>query len=633
MSSSQRHLFSDYAERQSKQDSRGQVPLPNRGRRVRIVVSASILWTALIVGRLYQLQISEYHSWNGTAHKQHASTITLASERGAIYDRNGKILATSVPGGSVFVRPRQVRDKVNTAGRLSQLLDIPREDVLKKLESKSPFVWVQRQVPRPIALAVEKEELPGVGFLLESRRYYPYGSAASTLLGKVGTDGKGLSGLEAFYEGHLASDAHAAPVARDGVGKILHVTHELTETPRGKPLSLTIDAPLQLIMDEELEAGREKAQAKRAFAVMMNSVTGEILGLSQSPSPNFNLAKLKSRELLENHVMQLSFEPGSIMKPFVAALAIEHEVTHFHELINCENGAYRYGGHTINDVHPSAMLSTYNVVVHSSNVGMTKLGHRLGKERIYEGLRLFGFGENTGLPFPGEASGLLRDPKKWYPIDIATHSFGQGVAVTPLQVVRAISALANGGILPKVSLVYGEGSGDSKRVLSSKTAEMARRMLVGVVEEKGGTGSRARVPGVVIGGKTGTAQRPRDNGVGYEPGAYIASFVGFADGSSIGVDTPLTLLVVMDRPQAKVIDGGRAIYGGVASAPVFQRIMHRSLHFLSTQGSGYNSDSPRSSERELDSSDPLHSDGLNGRGQESLPERRGTGFRFVSYRG
>jgi len=584
MSESQFHLFRDYAARAQVESQTSPLVHVNRRTRVKIVSAVACLWAMVVIGRLYHLQIADAHSWEGSAKKQHGSSFTLAAERGAIRDRNGKLFATSVPSASIYIRPHQIRDKEVTAVKLANLIGIDKEDILQRMESESRFVWIKRQLPRPTAEALEKEELRGVGYLLESRRYYPYGSAASTLIGKVGIDGGGLSGLEARFNTHLNTSEANTEVVRDGFGKLMHVSHELKGIPKGSPLSLTLDASLQLIMDEELEEGRQKAQADRAFAVMMNATSGEILGMSQSPSPNFNQLALDSRELLKNHALELSFEPGSILKPFIAAMAIEEEETHFHELINCEKGSYRYGGHTINDVHPSSLLSTYNVVVHSSNIGMTKLGDRLGKERIYQGLRRFGFGSKTGLPFPGESSGLLRNPKQWYPIDIATHSFGQGVAVTPLQIVRAMSALANGGILPSVSLILDDVSPElPERVLTPDTANLAKRMLVGVVEEKEGTGSRARIPGVIVGGKTGTAQRPREDGRGYEDDAYVASFAGFADGSALGVSEPLVLLVVMDRPRASTIDGGRAIYGGVASAPVFKRIMQRSLHTLSTR--------------------------------------------------
>lgn len=632
--SSQFHLFRDYANRVRIEAEISPVLHVNRRSRVKIVTGIACLWACLVVGRLYQLQIADSHSWEGSAKKQHTSHFTLAAERGAIRDRNGKLFATSVPGASVYVRPQQIRDKEGTAETLSRLIGLDKSEVLDRINSSAPFVWIQRQLPRPAVAALDEENLRGVGYVLESRRYYPYGSAASTLIGKVGVDGGGLSGLEAHFNKHLNSSESSTAAVRDGFGKLMHVSHTLDGIPKGSPISLTLDASLQLIMDEELEHGRVKAEAERAFAVMMNAATGEVLGMSQSPSPNFNHSTLGSRELLKNHALELSFEPGSILKPFIAAMAIEEGETHFHELINCEKGSYRYGGHTINDVHPSSLLSTYNVVVHSSNIGMTKLGDRLGKKRMYEGLRRFGFGSTTGLPFPGESSGLLRHPERWYPIDIATHSFGQGVAVTPLQVVRAMSALANGGVLPSVSLLLDEAEmvgkerGLPERVLTPDTAHLARRMLVGVVEEKEGTGSRARIPGVLVGGKTGTAQRPREDGRGYEPDAYVASFAGFADGSALGVSDPITLLVVMDRPRAGTIDGGRAIYGGVAAAPVFKQIMQRTLHTLSTRsgsiGFGYRHPSGQARRGESDGNMVI----------DSIPSGNSSnraGFQRVSY--
>ena len=551
----------------------------SRGRRVRIITLLSLLWIGCVFYRLYQLQIAEYSSWQGTAVKQHVSAMKLASERGNILDRNGKILATSVPSGSIFVRPYLVKERESTIKVLHEHLDLPWYKIEELLDKKSPFVWIARQVPKPLAERVNQLAVPGIGVMLEARRYYPFGSSASTLLGAVGVDGIGLSGLEAVHDEFLHETPYKDSARRDGFGNVLHVSHKRAYMPKGKDLSLTLDARLQLILDEELEVGREKAKALKAMGVMIDAHTGEILALSQTPNPNFNSGKIESKEILTNHLLESAFEPGSIMKPIVAALALQHGETSSNEIIDCEKGKYRYGGHTINDVHPSSRITTHSVVVQSSNIGMTKLGDRLGRDRLRDGLSAFGFGNSTQLGLFGEASGILRKTKSWYPIDIATHSFGQGFSVTPLQVVRAISAIPNGGVLPRLSLYKGMNhiNQEEERVLDSDIADQARQMMIGVVNDKEGTGSKAKILGVTVGGKTGTAQRPRDGAKGYEPGAYISSFVGFAEGESLGINRTITLLVVMDRP------GVKPLTGGYVAAPVFQKVMHRALYYLSTE--------------------------------------------------
>jgi cell division protein FtsI (penicillin-binding protein 3) len=454
--------------------------------------------------------------------------------------------------------------------------------VIEKLSSKQPFVWVQRQVPRFQAAKVAEMQLAGVGTVLESRRFYPFNQAASALIGKVGVDGVGLSGIESLYERRLGEEHVTTRVSRDAFGNIIEVVGDERggpfELPKGDELKLTLDADLQLITEEELDAGRAFANAKAAMAVMIDSDTGEILALSQSPSHNFNNPATDSKSALRNLLVEAVFEPGSTMKPIVAAAAIDAGVVSPKELINCENGRFPFSTHTIKDVHPSGVISFHDVVVRSSNIGMTKVGIRLGQDKLFSYLKSFGFGENSQLGLAGESSGILRTVSRWSRLDVATHSFGQGIAVTPLQVVRAVAAISNGGLLPQLSVVIDErGMPKGKRVISEKAARAARDMMVGVVEDEHGTGGNAKIAGIVVGGKTGTAQKASQSGRGYMPGTYVASFVGFVDATSMGVTRNITTMVIMDEPHAK------SIYGGTLAAPVFKRIMERSVKVIATR--------------------------------------------------
>lgn len=568
----------DFARRSAASPAESTSALDRR-RRLKGITLVGFAWALVIVARLFSLQIADFERWQDWAVKEHFKEVVVASERGPILDRNGKILAVSVPAESVYLRPRQVKDGANVAKELSQVLEVPAAEINKKLSSASPFVWVRRQVPRALADKVRDLNLAGVGSLMETRRYYPYNEAASALIGKVSIDGTGLSGIEARYEEYLHTEGLKTRVVRDALGKTIHKdTASEFRLPKGGALKLTLDAAIQMIMEEELAAGRSAAKAGAAMAVMVDADTGEILGLSQAPSLNFNQQlEGNTKGALRNMVLETVFEPGSVMKPIVTAGALDAGVTSPAEIFNCEGGRYGVGKHTIKDVHPYGMLSVFDIVVRSSNIGMTKIGMRLGKERLYRHLRDFGFGTDSGLGLPGETRGILRDPSQWALVDVATHSFGQGVAVTPLQMVRAVSALANGGRLPDLRLVDDGRDFSSRRVLSEKTAQKVREMMLGVVSDEHGTGSKAAVAGVPIGGKTGTAQKVRDGGRGYAPGEYIASFVGFADGTPIGVPRTLTLMVVIDEPRAK------SIYGGTLAAPVFQRIIQRTLHLLLTR--------------------------------------------------
>jgi len=551
-------------------------------RRMRIwaILGGALVWSSLLVWRLYSLQISNFETWQDWALKQHFMEVRLASERGPIYDREGKLLAASVPAGSIYVRPHQVKDKKSTVEQISKLLSIKPKEVEEDLAVEQPFVWIQRQIPRAVAEKVAALKLPGVGFVLESRRVYPYNNAASSLIGKVGVDGMGLSGIEAVYEKRLRGEQVKTRMVRDAFGNMIDVSvqhHDEFEPPRGTSMQLTIDADLQIIVDEELEAGRLAANADRAMAVMIDADTGEILSMSQAPSTNFNMTKLNPKKDLKNLSVETVFEPGSIFKPLVAAAAIEAGLANPNEMINCEHGVYPFGSHRIRDVHPSDTISFHDVVVRSSNIGMTKIGMRLGADKLYDYLKKLGFGDPSLNILPGETRGILRPVENWSRVDVATHSFGQGVAVTPLQIVRATAAIANGGILPTLKVINDGKAAPSRRVFSEATAEKVRDMMYGVVTEEHGTGKNADIPGVKVGGKTGTAQKARQDGRGYKAGAYMSSFVGFVDGAVLGVDKKLALIVIVDEPHAK------SIYGGVLAAPVFKRIMQRTLHYLTTK--------------------------------------------------
>jgi len=550
--------------------------------RLRVIGLFAIAWCGLLVHRMYSLQVSDFETWQDWALKQHVADVEIASERGPVLDRNGKLLAVSVPAESIYVRPRQVKDKERAAKELAKLVGLKSSAVMEKLSSKQPFVWLKRQLPRYQAEKVTEANIPGVGAVLESRRFYPYNNAASALIGKVGIDGVGLSGIESLHEKQLRQEELKTRAGKDAFGKIIHTStnddDQVFSPPKGDELRLTVDADLQIIMDEELELGRQSANAKQAMAIMIDSDTGEVIALSQSPSYNFNNPSNSSKNELRNLLVEAVFEPGSTMKPIVAAAAIDAGVVKPSDMINCENGRFPFSKHTIKDVHPSGIISFRDVVVRSSNIGMTKVGIRMGSDRLYSYLRRFGFGESSGLGLAGESAGILRAESTWAKVDVATHAFGQGVAVTPLQVVRAVAAIANGGILPRLSVVMDDnGLPEGARILSEKAALAAQDMMYGVVEDEHGTGSNAKIEGLRVGGKTGTAQKASPRGRGYAAGLYVASFVGFADGAPLGIHRNITTMVIMDEPHAKTI------YGGTLAAPVFQRIMDRSFKFLATK--------------------------------------------------
>ncbi len=552
-----------------------------REARLTVIFVPALLWAGLVVGNLYRIQLAGVERWRGRAEDQQFSEIALAGERGAILDRAGRVIAMSVPAASIYARPKSIKDRRAVIDAVAPIVGAEKASLAKSLESSQPFVFLARQVSRKIAEQVSALGLSGVGHLPESKRTYPYGQAASTLIGAVGIDGEGLSGIERVNEGRLGSAPVKARVARDAHGKLIQLPmgDDAVLEPRvGHAVQLTLDIELQRMLDEELEQGRVASGARGAFGVMVNATSGEILAMSQAPSPNFNVLRRFNPRHLHNQAVEATFEPGSILKAVVAAGAVERGVVRPKEMINCEHGSFSYAGRTVHDAHPSDTISFFDVVVRSSNIGMAKVGDRLGRSNLYTMLSTFGFGKLTDIGLPGESAGILRPVSTWAQIDVATHAYGQGIAVTPLQVVRAFSALVNGGTLNPLRLIRGRPVRDEpQRVISPKTSEIIQEMLIGVVEEERGTGSFAAIPGVRIGGKTGTAQKARVGGRGYLPGKYMSSFVGFADGTDIGITDRLVLLVTMDEPTRG------SYYGGIVAAPVFQRTMKRALEHLSVR--------------------------------------------------
>jgi cell division protein FtsI (penicillin-binding protein 3) len=556
----------------------------DRRKRLVALFAGGCIWLLIVAARLVSLQVTDADRWRSWASRQHVSELQLASVRGPILDRHGDYLALSVTTGSVYVHPQQIQDRALAADRISELAGIAEEDARRALNSNKPFVWIARQIPLQRAQEIAALGIKGVGYFHESRRFYPRGRVGGALVGRVGLDGNGLSGLELLFEQRLHPQGRRAPVVRDAFGKLILLPHEgamTPEIPEGVALQLTIDAEIEEALQLGLDEAKETFSAKAAMGVMIDAATGEILALAQSPSENFNGDKVKSHEALQNLVVETVFEPGSVMKPLIAALALNAGVVTPEEMIDCELGSFRYGKHRIKDVHGSGVISFHDVVVRSSNIGMTKVGDRMGAASLYEGLRSLGFGRSTNIGFQAESAGIIRHYQKWAKVDVATHSFGQGVAVTPLQVVRGLATVVNDGVQMPLRLVLPrEEQPDIEkvtRVVSLETARAVQKMMVDVVVDEHGTGNSAAIEGVRVGGKTGTAQKARKNGRGYEPGAYMSSFIGFVDPRPLGISTLPVLMIIVDEPRKG------SIYGGTVAAPAFRKVMKQTLRLLSTR--------------------------------------------------
>jgi cell division protein FtsI (penicillin-binding protein 3) len=568
------------------------LPYCHRKARLSVVICSIALALMTVVARLTHIQLTGRTPWLESALKQHLCKKRIASQRGDIVDRNERRLASSLEAGSVYVYPEKIRarpDRHAIVSELSSILGVRQGEIDRIIKEENGYtILPPRQVPLVVAqrLLTLKRPQSELGFEVVSRRFYPFGESASSLLGKVGNEGKPLSGLELKYDKELRREDQTHLFGVDGRGNNIHpgLFYSAAEgslgRPQGDTVRLTLDVELQQILDEELQRGKAKTQAKATMGVMIDALTGEVLAMSQAPSHNLNSLSVPSRSAFRNLVSQNAFEPGSTMKPFIAAAAMEEGVVNADELIDCGKGGFKYADRIINDTHRVGLARFHEVVVQSSNIGMTKVGDRLGAERLYSYLSRLGFGRKTSLLLPGESPGMLRPLSKWSKVDIATHAFGQGISTTALQLTRAMAAIANGGVLHPLILRSDRGiQEEGARVFSRATVASVQGMLRDVVEDDKGTAQAAQIPGVKVYGKTGTAQKADLKRGGYHKDKYFSSFLGYVEARQHGIPQLLTLFVGVDEPQGKKDE----YYGGVAAAPVFRRVAERSLQVLSTR--------------------------------------------------
>lgn len=544
--------------------------------RLGILVAFFVAWSCLIGFRLVSLQIIRYPEMRERARRQQTRVFQISPERGTILDRRNRELAVSIKVESVFAVPPEIKDKPRAAARLAQTLGLDREKLLRRLERSRSFCWIKRKVDYPQAARVRELQLPGIYFETESKRFYPKRELASHVLGYVGMDNEGLAGLEHLYE----------RTVRGRPGRILLLTDAKSryfssvERPptAGADLVLTMDESIQYLVEQELLAQVEESQARGGTAIVMNPANGAILAMANLPTFNPNHYGRYSETAWRNQAILNIYEPGSTFKIFTAATALEEGLTTPEEQIHCMNGGIVIGRHRIRDHRPFGWLSVRDVLARSSNVGIIQLGFRIGKERLERYLRLYGFGLPTQVDLPGEARGLLRPASDWPTVTLGTVSMGQGIGVTPLQMITAVGVIANGGILVKPRVVERIRSGDlstnpersgvlGRRVLQKTTADTVKAMMSRVVSD--GTGRAARLSGFSAAGKTGTAQKVDPNGR-YSHTRFIASFVGFAP-----TDYPaLSMVVLIDEPRGRY-------YGGQVAAPVFKKIAEKTLSYLS----------------------------------------------------
>jgi cell division protein FtsI (penicillin-binding protein 3) len=531
------------------------------------------LWMAGLVIQLYHLQIIDYGDLLARAQRQQQHTLEVAPQRGEIYDRQKNPLAMSLGVDSVFAVASEIPDPRMVADLLAPVLGLDGNDLLGRFTNSRSFCWVKRKITPEEANRVHDLNLQGIYFQRETKRFYPKGELAANVVGYVGLDDRGLAGLEYGMDGLIRGRPGRVLLATDARRRSFHST-EFPGKP-GENIVLTLDEKIQYIAEKALAEGVERWKAAGGVAVVQNPDTGEILAMASQPTYDPNKFAKSPPQALEDRGRSWIYEPGSTFKLVTVSAALEEKLTNPDEIINCQRGSIELAGHVIHDHEPFGGLTVSDVVAESSDVGAIKLGMRVGEQRLYKYIRNFGFGERTGLELPAEERGLLRPPSQWSGISIGEISIGQEIGVTPLQLVTAYSAVANGGVLFAPRIIHDLFLGQAHqaippvpghRVVSERTANLMKQMLAGVVEK--GTGRSAQLLGYQCAGKTGTAQKIDPSGH-YSKSHYVASFVGFAPVRKPAV----TILVAIDSPVG-------AIYGAEVAAPVFKSIAEQTLGYL-----------------------------------------------------
>ena len=537
--------------------------------RIRVVSCALCLAFVGLAARATHLALIDGRGAS-RGHSQTESTYRLPAPRGLIVDRHGAELAVSVEAPTVFADPSAVVDQAAAARALAPVLRRAPEKLRKGLERKGQFAYLARWVDEAQAQQVEALQLPGIGILREVRRVYPQRSLASHVLGFANIDGEGVRGVEQLEDNWLRGEARAFAVQRDARRRALASGSVDPRSAVGGDVALTLDAAIQAEAEQALADGVAAARARGGLVVSLDPRTGDILALAEYPPFDPNAFRTTPFESTRSRAFLDAVEPGSTMKPFVVAAALEKGVLHEADRIDCEGGSWRVPGKTLRDFHPHGVLDVEGVIRVSSNIGAAKIGYSVGPEFHYDVLRRLGFGSRTGTGFPDESAGLLRPWSRWRPVDHATISFGQGISVTPLQLAGAFAALANRGVWQAPRLVSARRApggrleplpvAPGRRAVRPEVATSVLHMMESVIGAEG-TGRRAALRGVRVAGKTGTAQKIDPKTGFYSQRSYLGWFVGIAPVE----DPKLVIAVMIDEPTGVRV-------GGVVAAPVFARV-------------------------------------------------------------
>lgn len=540
-----------------------------------------IAFLALAV-HLSRIQLLDHVKYRTLARGQQNKKIELPARRGSIVDRNGLTLAESLQVSSVYADPAEIEDVRTAAYQISKVLRLNSSKLAKLLRKDKRFVWIKRKITDEELIEITKLALKGVYAKHEYQRFYPNGSLGSHVLGFTNIDERGIEGIELSFDDELSGEPGYKLINRDALQRqIITPDAEIRLPQHGNHVQLTIDANIQRLTEEELEIACEKWNPLSATAVVMDPMTGEVLAMANVPTYDPNHFRKYSPSARRNLAITDSYEPGSLMKPLVISGAFEHGVTKSDEIIFCEHGKAVIEGRRLSDTHPHGNLTISDIIAQSSNIGMAKVGMRMGNEKMYRYLKQFNFGEKTGIELPGEINGVFHPLKQWSKkYSLISVSIGHEIAVTPLQFITAFCCLPNGGqwIRPKVvkatisndnkTKEYYRPSQAAERVISSQVARtIMNPILMRVVTD--GTGDKANLLEYDVAGKTGTSQKIQSSG-GYAHNKHVGSFIAYAP-----AERPrICVLVMINEPQKG------AYYGGTVAAPVVREIILRSLMYL-----------------------------------------------------
>ncbi len=551
----------------------------------------------LLVGLLYSvffllyIQIFRSSHLAGLAQRQHEHSVVIPPNRGTIYDRNLRPLAINLPVYSLFANPKALAKHHETdhvVARLSEILKMDAGALRSKISKDKYFVWIARKISQEKYQQIQDAKLPGIGFVKESKRFYPNKTLAAHLVGFAGLDNTGLDGLERDYDRYLKGKEGQSVIMRDARQRELLLEKGYTAPVDGFDLVLTIDENIQFIAERALERMYKKYNAKGASIIVLDPKTGEILAFANQPTYNLEEPNKSPAGNRTNRAIVFTYEPGSVFKIVTAAGALQENVIKETDLINCERGAYRVANHILHDHDPEGILTFRQVIERSSNIGTVKVAQRMGPNRVYNYAHHFRFGMRTGIDLPGEAPGYLKPVRLWSKTSIGAVPIGQEVTVTAIQLAGAIGAIANNGVYMRPFVVKYVRDGNNEiikeskpeildKIMTQETSRRLRSILQGVVDN--GTAQKARIPGVTVGGKTGTAQKVV--GGAYSHSHFYATFIGFAP-----VENPrLAAVVVFDEPRP-------VYYGGLVAAPVFQEVVSNALRYLDAKEFSF----PRESE-------------------------------------